>query len=173
MVGAPVSFFANQSQAPVSGTTNMQMYATPNAPISILLPYNGQGPPAPASAPSHYMPASSTAPLNTSYPPNLFPPNINPPPAFPPCSTASASPYVPPPSTAAYPYSAYPQAGYPPQPNNPQAPTAYYPPQGQSTYPPPPTSTYPQVNHTNQAPNYMGNIYPTQPSNSGVYPPRY
>ncbi|PIN13629.1 hypothetical protein CDL12_13745 [Handroanthus impetiginosus] len=179
MVGAPVSYSGNQPQPPSATGTNysntppQQMYATPSAPISTLLPYNGQAPPQPATAPATPYPATSPAPLNmpTSsaplnasylYPPNQtspFPPNpptsapypvssAAPPPPFPPCSTAPPPPF-PPYSTA--PTNSYPPASsapgvYPPNSGLNQTPGAY-PPAGYPPQPsnPQPPSGYPTV----------------------------
>ncbi|XP_075482118.1 uncharacterized protein LOC142522554 [Primulina tabacum] len=174
MVGAPISYSghypaaaggADQTQA-----SPYQMYATPNSPISTLLPYNGLPPHAASFIPS-------SAPINTSY---LYPPTYPPNPslASPPPTYTPANLYHPPfPNYPLTPVQSQPPpalTGYPPQQlgalnlHN-QAPSAYpFSVQPTGTYPPPSSTAqyYPPNNSIAQP-----GIYQSQPANPGVYPP--
>ncbi|KAL2527839.1 Uncharacterized protein Fot_20440 [Forsythia ovata] len=194
MVGAPISFSGNQSQQPppaapqgTNTTENLdskytslqpQLYATPNATISTLLPYNGfppQGQPLP--------PASTLAPpyQTTADPSMLYPgqpPNSVPPATFPPNPTSHA-PY--PPSSAAPPpfppYSFAPNDSYPP---SSAAPVNSYPPSSINSYPP--SSTNPSLYPPNSAAPSPFPAYPPNPdtyssslfssAQSSAYPPQ-
>ncbi|KAK4428885.1 hypothetical protein Salat_1188400 [Sesamum alatum] len=194
MVGAPVSFSGNQPQPPAATNDTTakyapppQMYATPSASISTLLPYDGQQPPPPpcptpagpylatTSAPFPTNVPVSSAPLNTNY---LYPPNQTspfpqnpptstpypvgsaaPPTPFPPCSTAPPPPFPP--------YSTTPANTYPPSLTN--TPTATYPPT--SSAPSPFPGAYPPNSGLNQAPASLTG-QPPSPYPPAGYPPQ-
>lgn len=122
MVGAPISYSGYHPPAAAAGGASQthQMYATPNSPISGLLPYNGCQPPLPQHAASF---PSSSAPINTTY---LYPPNT---PSYPPNPATPPSPF-PPPTSA-------PANLYPPTfPNYPPNPSQSLPPPAPMGYPP-------------------------------------
>lgn len=182
MVGAPISYSGYDPAAAGGAAQAHQMYATPNSPISTLLPYNGLPPPPPQHAASF---PPSSAPINTTY---LYPPNTpsytpnpsltTPPPPFPPPTSAPANLYPPtfanyPPNPAQSLPSPAPTCYPPQQPvaqnlHN-QAPIGYpFSVQPTGTYPPPPaTAQYYPPNNSMAQPG----IYPSQPANHGVYPP--
>ncbi|KAL3617904.1 hypothetical protein CASFOL_038225 [Castilleja foliolosa] len=193
MVGAPISYPGHQPHHPSSTGTNpqSQAYATPSAPLSTLLPYDGRRPQGPASY-SDGLQTSSAAPLNTSY---LYPPTTNPqspfsptsapypgtsataPPPFPPFSTSQGNQYNPNPANVSHAYpplaSPYPSANHSANPGQNQGNTSNaYPQYAQppAAYPP---AGYPPQQNNPQAPSG----YPTgQPSGSygqptSAYPP--
>ncbi|KAG9143638.1 hypothetical protein Leryth_017136 [Lithospermum erythrorhizon] len=162
-----------------------QLYATPNATISILLPYNGGAPP-PVSQPppttqyqntTNYPPAypNNSNNQNTPQPPptTQYQNTTNYPPAYPNHSNNQNTPQPPPPTQApapsAPPYQLSSDTTYPP---TTQQPPVSYQSAPSTTYPP----TYP--NNNNNAPSqptpatsFAPYAPAPSPSHSPAYPP--